>query len=237
MHFLLQREEISVVEKRIVRQAAMLSDARISILSLNAAIPAEIPIEAVPVGSVEFVSGVMSARSLETPPHMTYPIELLGPGAPFLRRDVWSATFADARRDLFVKPRDEIKRFTGALFQDLPLDVSISPNYPVWLSERVNFVSEWRYYVLKGQIVGAGRYDDGDDDLPAPDIGLVTAAIGAMTAAGGPAGYALDFGVLDDGRTALVEANDGWALGYYRGTCSHLDYARLLHARWEEILL
>lgn len=85
------------------------------------------------------------------------------------------------------------------------------------------------------QIIGAGRYDDLEDDMPEPDITIVQSAAKKMKLSGGPVAYALDFGVLDDGRTALVEANDGWALGYYKGTCSYKDFARLLHGRWTEL--
>jgi hypothetical protein len=68
-------------------------------------------------------------------------------------------------------------------------------------------------------------------------------AVNAMRSIG-LSGYALDLGLLSDGRAALIEAKDGWALGYYRrdsgapppigytGQCSSVDYARLLHARW-----
>ncbi|MFN7976011.1 MAG: ATP-grasp domain-containing protein [Acidobacteriota bacterium] len=48
------------------------------------------------------------------------------------------------------------------------------------------------------------------------------------------AGYGIDFGVLADGRTALVEMNDGYGLGSYA-----LDpdlYTDLLVARWEELM-
>ena len=48
-----------------------------------------------------------------------------------------------------------------------------------------------------------------------------------------PAGCALDFGVTDDGRTLLIEMNDGYSLGTY-GLEATL-YARLLTARWAEL--
>lgn len=49
-----------------------------------------------------------------------------------------------------------------------------------------------------------------------------------------PAGYALDFGVTRDGRTLLVEINDGYALGCYG--LQHNLYAKLLEARWAEMV-
>ena len=49
-----------------------------------------------------------------------------------------------------------------------------------------------------------------------------------------PAGYAMDFGVTDDGRTLLVEVNDGFALGCYGA--DPIQYAKLLSARWCELV-
>ena len=97
-------------------------------------------------------------------------------------------------------------------------------------------LGEHRVYIRDGRILGLGRYDDADtsDDDAAPDM----AGIADMVAAVGPsapAGYALDVAVCD-GRTILVEATDGWAIGYYRGTCSAADYAAMLAARWLEIM-
>lgn len=48
-----------------------------------------------------------------------------------------------------------------------------------------------------------------------------------------PNGYGIDFGVTDDGRTLLIEVNDGYALGSYG--MYYLDYAKLLSARWAEL--
>lgn len=43
----------------------------------------------------------------------------------------------------------------------------------------------------------------------------------------------LDFGVTSDGRTLLIEMNDGYSLGAY-GLEPEL-YAKLLTARWAEL--
>ena len=50
---------------------------------------------------------------------------------------------------------------------------------------------------------------------------------------GTPNGYGTDFGVTDDGRTLLIEVNDGYALGSYG--LYYLDYAKLLSAIWAEL--
>lgn len=238
MEFLLQQGNVSAIEKRAVMHAAMLIDAKIvqhgsSFLSTTAC----------PIGSVEFVKGHMEKCGIAIPDHMTYPSCL----RRFMGRSIAQMSWGSAKEmgDVFVKPRNDVKKFTGALVRDLvssPEMPKLPDDYPVWVSEPVQFVSEWRYYVLHGiAIIGQGRYDDGDDSAPRPDIGIVLDAVRVMVENGDAvAGYALDFGVTQTGETILVEVNDGWALGYYRNDNSeeslcHVDYARLLHARWSEI--
>ncbi len=53
-----------------------------------------------------------------------------------------------------------------------------------------------------------------------------------------PAGYALDAGVLDSGETALVEVNDGYALGFYGSVITQRAerYLDLLEARFSELV-
>jgi hypothetical protein len=49
----------------------------------------------------------------------------------------------------------------------------------------------------------------------------------------GPAGYGIDFGVLTDGRTVLVEVNEGYSLSPYG--LESTEYAELLEARWLQL--
>jgi ATP-grasp domain, R2K clade family 2 len=49
-----------------------------------------------------------------------------------------------------------------------------------------------------------------------------------------PAAFALDIGVVtDSGKTAVVEMNDGFALGRY--SLDPAKYFDLVHARWTEL--
>ena len=84
--------------------------------------------------------------------------------------------------------------------------------------------------MLRGKVVGAAHYKG--DCFTHPDAATVRAGVAAFT--GAPAAYGLDFGVTADGRTLLVEANDGFALG-----CYGLDpvlFAEMLEVRWCEIV-
>ena len=186
-----------------------------------------------PVGSVEYMKKAFALCGLIVTPVSSYPKEL----EPFLGRQIIESKFFCVPDDWFVKPKD-LKKFTGAIkseiYDQLCVREPISPTTPVWASAPVIWVSEWRYYLIDGELAGFGRYDDGPEDAPTPDLSIVNAAIAAWTTA--PKGGSLDFGVLKDGRTALVEANDGFSLGYYKGTLTPQRYLSLLISRWTELV-
>jgi hypothetical protein len=105
----------------------------------------------------------------------------------------------------------------------------VARDEPVWCSDVVSFIAEFRCFVLEDQVLDVRRYKG--DWSKGPDRDTVCAAVMAYGSA--PISYALDFGVTDDGRTLLVEANDAFALGHY-GLDSVL-YARMISARWEQL--
>ena len=107
----------------------------------------------------------------------------------------------------------------------------------VALATPVRFLCEWRYYVVEGQLAGAARYDSlVRGRRLVCTVRVVREAIQLMRSdPGSPVSYALDFGVLESGVAALVEANDGWALGLYSRSLSPRDYHRLLRTRWDQL--
>jgi hypothetical protein len=161
---------------------------------------------------------------------MDYPQTL----QPWLHRRVWRGTLA-AVRDLvapaFVKPSAQVKLFDGRIME--PTDAGGSrhaPDTAVWFSDVVTWRGEWRVYVSAGSVIGAFPYRGDWRVMPAwPEVDAMVAAWSTA-----PRGYALDIGVLADGRTALIEANDAWALGNYG--LLPAAYAQLLRARWNEIV-
>jgi hypothetical protein len=235
-------------EVRTVRQACLMED--IPVLAHRGVNQHFRHGVAMPVGSVEFVRSVMHDRGLDEPASISYPAAL----AAFYGRSIWKTRLDDARAvpgPVFVKPV-ETKRFTGFVYtRDMPATEydehdgaqllamhSLPPGTQVWCAEPVKFVSEWRYYVLAGEVIGAARYDpDGADDAPGPSKAVLDLAIVQMSAARAPTAYGIDLGVLSDGRTSIVEVNDAWALGRYGNSVSPRDYLRLLWARWREITL
>lgn len=192
----------------------------------------------IPVGNVAFCKKAMEMQGIQLPNFATYPTIL----KRYMERNIYITNIGIIKgisKDIFVKPITT-KLFTGFIWPKDCEDKTALLNLPdttiLYCSDVVSFVSEWRYYIIHGVIVGKGRYDDGEDGAQEPDINVVQNAVSDFQNNQSPAGYSLDFGVLDSGKTVLIEANDGWALGLYtRGTCSARDYLRLLSVRWEEL--
>ncbi|MBU2739594.1 ATP-grasp domain-containing protein [Acidithiobacillus concretivorus] len=192
-----------------------------------------------PVGSVEFCLAAMIHQEVDPSFVSSYPKPLQG----FLHRKIWLDTVAGVianGRRVFVKPSARQKLFTGFVWpdgdgQEIALK-DLPANDVLWCADPVSFTQEWRYYVCNGKVLGAGRYDDNDAEDPVFEMMLHYAASEmAKQYQDAPAGYSIDLGVLDDGKVALVEVNDGWALGFYSGSCASSDYFDLLCARWDEI--
>ena len=162
-----------------------------------------------------------------------YPPEL----QPYMGRKTWMSTMDEVAANqqswqLFVKPIED-KRFTGKVVSRIGDLVGLGTsgyNPPVTCSEVVDFVAEWRCFVRYGTILDVRPYK-GDWRISF-NPGVIESAIKDFITA--PAGYAADFGVTKDGRTLLVEINDGYSLGSY-GLQQNL-YAQLLSARWAELL-
>jgi hypothetical protein len=165
------------------------------------------------------------------PEVLDYPPEL----QDFIRREIRQTTLEEVRESigpLFVKPVQH-KLFTGFVWTKSRADrfrIAIHPNHtPVWVCRALDFTSEFRTFVLDGEILDVRRYKGDWSD--APFKGWVEDAVKAYKSA--PRAYSLDFGVTFGGRTLLIEVNDSFALGHY-GMAS-IPYARMIDARWEEM--
>ena len=182
-------------------------------------------------GTVEFMTEVFNKQIKRVPSWDCYPHEIKS----CLLREVWVTTLASVGEGFegFIKPM-RTKLWTGFVVRD-PGDMQklavFSKSTPVYLSETVEWKSEWRYYVIKGEIRASACYE-GDDAIE-PDLFVVNSALKLIKDRA--AAFCIDFGVLADGRTALVEVNDGWSLGWYLD--NQVDvYFELLMTRYREIV-
>lgn len=149
-----------------------------------------------------------------------------------MRRHVYEG---DGTR-VFAKPADRRKCFTGRVF-DSPDDfysVGItSLRETVWCADVVEWVSEYRVYARGEEILEIDHYS-GDSSVTVSRE-VVENALRAYRHSGeSPAAYGIDFGVLTTGETALVEANDGYALGAYQ--IASAPYSEVVLTRWRELV-
>src|SRR5690606_20863917 len=115
----------------------------------------------------------------------------------FLHRKVNRVTLKNLAEDFrgFVKPV-KLKLFDGMVIQsskDLEGLTTYSEGTEVYVSDVVQFLTEWRYYVVDGELAAWGNYL-GDENVT-PDIHVVKHAVESLK--GIYRNYCLDFGVLD----------------------------------------
>ncbi|KAF3888840.1 MULTISPECIES: ATP-grasp domain-containing protein [Nostocales] len=196
--------------------------------------------ESLVVGDIPCVLGALKQVGIPEPQPNDYPTSLIN----FMHRRTWISTLEQLEVGFrngvypptFVKPATRRKRFTGFILEseyDFWQVYGVSRQEKLLCSEVVSWVSEYRVYVVRSQIRSCDCYR-GNADVPL-DTEKVLCAIQALDSAGeSHAGYAIDFGVLASGKTALVEMNDGFALGAY--TIDRQNYTDMILARWEELI-
>lgn len=184
-------------------------------------------------GSISFVQTALNKLDFEIPEHIDYP----GCLSKFYGRKITESTIDKIANNLelwnvFVKPRHKLKKFTGRHIKttyDLIGCGDIDADVPIWVSEPVEFISEWRVFVRYKEILGVKLYKG--DWRNQYDYKIIEEAVNLYENA--PAGYAIDFGLTADGRFLIVEVNEGYAIGSYG--LFYIDYAKLISARWAEM--
>ena len=187
-------------------------------------------------GDMDAMHGAMKILGIEPPTTDDFPTVL----EPYLHRRIWRSSIPQLEdallsgREIFAKPAGRRKHFTGRVFSspdDLRHIYGISRQEPLWCSDVVTWTSEYRVYVVDHHLRAVAHYDG--DERVTLDMDVVHSAI-SLYATVAPAAYGIDFGVLATGQTALVEANDGYALGAYQVDSE--SYAALLYTRWNQLL-
>lgn len=207
-----------------------------------------------PVGSVEFVREAMRIVGIPEPEPLSYPPEL----EKYMGREFRQVTAGLARAGLklglgpgevagrfFVKPV-RTKLFTGFVFDaarpalvgaddwmERSAFIALPDSELVWVSEIVDLVCEWRFYVSGRQILGQARYDPyGEDSAPAPDRQIVLSMVEDLHH---NRPVAIDVGVTRQGKTIFIEGNDAWAIGLYDRALTHEQYTQFLFERWQQL--
>lgn len=181
------------------------------------------------VGWISSIKQALRNINIVPPAEIDYPEEL----ESFYGRKIWKSTLKQVSQPqawpVFVKPVNS-KQFDGHVlrkFDDLLLiGRTESEDVPVWCSQVIEIVTEWRCFVKYGKVIGCPIYLG--DQTQALDISFVERAIESYKQL--PAGCSIDVGLTKEGKYIIVEVNDGYALGTYG--LQPLLHAKLLSARW-----
>lgn len=184
------------------------------------------------VGFIGQVRRALENLGIQPPDEIDYPEEIRG----YLGRNVWRSTLHTVYNDhnmwpVFVKPVKG-KQFNGTLVTSLKDMVGLGSqeDREIWCSDPINFISEWRCYVKYGKLIDCRRYKG--DFTKSPNYDTVMRCIEDYKSQ--PAGFCIDFGVTSEGKTLLIEANDGYSMGSYG--LHFLDYTKIISARWHELV-
>lgn len=193
------------------------------------------------VGDVKCVEGALKQLGLNIPNPNPYPDCL----KDFLHRRVWEMSIAELESKLrdgletpiFAKPKEFLKRFTGRVFAseiDLYHVHGFSRKMNLLCSDVVDWVSEYRVYVVNGEIKHISHCE-GEKGVDL-DHGAIRNAVNLLCSSNESyAGFCIDFGLLSTGETALIELNDGYSLGAYEGISADV-FGDLTFARWLELV-
>lgn len=166
-------------------------------------------------GGVPFVKDGLRHLGIDIPKPLDYPKELL----PYCQRRMY---FTDLQGlldlgeyPIFVKPSEESKLFVGVIVGSA-YELDMFKAYqgldlPVVGSEVLDIVSEYRCFVINGEVYDCRRYNG--DYRTLPDYDLIDEMVAAYKSS--PVAYSIDVGVTSDGKTVLIECNDGYSLGTY----------------------
>ena len=163
---------------------------------------------------------------------------------PYLGRKIWKDTINSISSNpdkwgVFVKPVKE-KAFTGKVINgisDLIGCGSCYEDYEVYCSEKVCIVRELRAFIYYDKLIDIRPYSG--DWHHNYNSHIIDEAVKAFTKwEDRPVACSLDFAVVldeaGDPMTVFLEANDAYALGNYG--LHHIAYAKLISARWSQIL-
>ena len=190
--------------------------------------------DAIVCGNLGDVWAALAMINREVPEPLDYPDHLDW----MLGRDIQRVTLEHVRglvTQKHVKPVKQ-KLFGGFVFD--PLDprsrlavACCADETPCFVSDEVEFVSEYRCFFKHDQPIGVRHYRG--DAFTSLDKSVYNKALkcckGKM-----PNSFCLDMGVTASGETLLVEATEGYAVGSYG--LAGLVYARFLETRWAQLV-
>lgn len=185
------------------------------------------------VGWISELTKYMEENGIVVPDPMNIPTDLYR----FTDRNVSVITMGQFRSGhnlpIFIKPHSKLKFFDAGVMRKQS-SVSFFDHVPddflVMTSDVVDIISEWRAFVIDGEIVGLKNYIG--DFTRMIDFGFANNIVSQFRSA--PISYSIDFGLTSGGETILIECNDAWSVGDY-GLDPNV-YFQFLRRRWVDIM-
>jgi hypothetical protein len=187
------------------------------------------------VGSIDAMTALFK-RLNKYPEPIDFPNSIINSG--LLNRGIIQMTlneaikwFRNINNPIFIKPV-QTKLFDGILIsneQDLNYFRG-HDNPDVWVSSKIEIVSEHRAYIYNANLVYCCSYA-GDFRIN-PSYDYIDRLIENYD--GQPIAYNIDVAVLANGDNVVVEFGDFWSNGSYGLYC--IDYAKMLLDRYFEII-
>lgn len=204
----------------------------------------ELSREDIVLGHVQMCMTALKHLKIEEPASMDYPSclsEFLGRKIQLMESYKFNNLLIENEEfgnTYFVKPLKN-KNFTGftcCTSQEFKRNsLGYSSSGKVYVSSIVNFEDEYRVYIYKDEVKEVHHYLAKNWKPKHPlDYNVIEKMVEATQGNDMPVFYSIDVGVTDDGKTLLVECNDGYALGNYG--LAPCDYAKMSMERWQQIV-
>lgn len=187
------------------------------------------------VGHIGIVLKALDKLKVDRPDPIDYP----GGMENVLNRRVWKSSLNMVMNfpemwPVFIKPVHHHKLFKGFVvneYSDFILNSAFgswSEDVEVWCSDVVEFKTEYRCFVRYSEILDVRHYR-GDWKIR-PNVDYIEKVVKLYDHKIPLDAYSIDFGVMSDGTTTIVEVNDSYSLGYYG--LNHVSYAKMICTRW-----
>ncbi len=186
----------------------------------------------VPVGSVDFVNKALELLGLAEQTPLLIPEKLncnalLSRKVGIYTREQVNKLF-DENESLFLKSATELKgNYTGIYKKEDPLPSAIG----YFVSEVIDFKSEWRCFIYKGELLAVKHY--AGDPFLVPDKEIIYHAINRIKS--DIDAFTLDVGVIETptckSKTAIVEVHNFTSCALYG--FEDQKVLRMLEAGWE----
>jgi hypothetical protein len=180
------------------------------------------------VGFISDILKMVKINKFDNLKQIDYPYQLL----EFMQRDVVKITIKDLPETYpyFIKPTS-IKSFSGRVVREYKDLIGVLDTELYFTETVLDIVSEYRCFVLNGEIIGVKHYKG--SPYFSLNENVVLDMVKKFTEC--PNAYSLDLGITNENKTVLIECNNGYSTGNYG--LSDILYAKFLKQSYIDIAI